>query len=300
MDKEQKEVKRLMTERTTLVDGLLSVLERKVSEAERDLLRMTIEGFVDKLELTEGGRVRNTLYNKRLLANIDRIFDNFGKTLGLEIAKTIAVGVQQVVNFSGEYYSLFTTKAKLLTILPTVRETMSVWLGLSEKGKVEPNGYLDKLIKDTTVRNQVKNIAMRQVIGQQGWREGKAQLSEFIGGNKEKAGALQKYHRNFVYDLYSQVDRATAEIYADKLGFEFFIYEGGLIETSRPFCKERNGKVFHKSEIAKFDPPTAKPPGYNPFTDLGGYGCRHHLNGIPTALALVLRPDARQFIKAAA
>lgn len=294
---ESKSVKRLMMERTTLVDGLLSVLERKVTDAQTELLRVTIEGFVDKLELTEGGRIRNTLYNKRLLASIDTIFDKFGRSMGVEIAKTIAQGVQQVVNFSGEYFKTFTTKAKLLAILPQVQETVSAWLGVTKNGKVEANGYLDKLIKDTTVKNQIKNFALRQVVGQQGWRAGKEELKTMIVGDKENTGAMNKYYRNFVYDLYSQVDRATGQVYSEKLGFEFYIYEGGLIETSRKFCKEKNGQVFHKSEIETWDPKVAKPPGYNPFTDCGGYGCRHHLNGIPNSLALVLRPDAISFIQ---
>lgn len=282
-----------MIKRTTLVDGLLSVLERKVADAERELLKLAISEFMDRLELTPDGKVRNTLYNKRLLSNIDNVFTKFGKTNGVDIAKTIASGVQSVSNFSGEYFSSFTTKAKLLEIKPGVTETIRAWLGLGSKGGVTANGYLDTLIKNTTVKNTIKDFALRTVVGQQGWMEAKKQLSEILIGAGEKAGAMVKYYRNFVYDTYSQVDRATGQIYADKLGFEFFIYEGGLIKGSREFCRERNGKVFHKSEILDFDPKEARPPGYNPFTDLGGYGCRHHLNGIPASLALILRPDLK-------
>lgn len=299
MADESKELRKLMTARGDLISGLLSVLERKVGEAQTDLLEKILEDFVDKLELTEGGRVKNTLYNKRLLQNVDRVFAQFGKTLGVELAAMIAQGVQQVVNFNGEYYKMFANKAQLTTILPSVIETVSGWLGI-EKGKVVKNGYLDTLIKDTTVKNQIKNFSMRSVVGQQGWRETKSQLKETIAGNKEKTGALDRYYRNFVYDLYSQVDRATGQVYADKLGLEFFIYEGGIISTTRTFCREKNGKVFHRSEIEKWDLTKAKPPGYNPFTDCGGYGCRHHLNPIPVTLALRLRPDAKQFIKEAA
>lgn len=294
---ERKKITKLMTERTDLIGGLLSVLEKKVESAQRELLESTLAGFVDKLELTEGGRVRNTLYNKRILANIDSIFTKFGKTIGVELAKMVANGVQQVVNFSGEYFKTFTTKAKLLTIQPQVQETVSAWLGLTENGKVTPNGYLDTIIKDTTVKNDVKNFALRAVVGQQGWRESKDQLKQMIIGDDKKAGKMQQYYRNFVYDTFSQVDRATGEIYAQKLGMEFYIYEGGIIETSRKFCKDKNGKVFHRSEIEKWEPTVAKPPGYNPFTDCGGYGCRHHLNPIAKTLALILRPDAAKFIQ---
>lgn len=291
---EEKEVQKLMVKRTQLVDGLLSVLGAKVSKAEQALLKSTVENFMDKLELTPEGRVKNTLYNKRLLANIDTIFTKFGKSDGVELASTVAQGVQSVVNFSGTYYATFTTKAKLLEIKPAVKETMSAWLGLTDKGGVTKNGYLDTIIQNTTVKNAIKDFALRTVVGQQGWQEAKAQLAELVVGAGDKAGKMQQYYRNFVYDTYSQVDRATGQIYAEKLGFNFYIYEGGLIKTSRAFCREKNGKVFHKSEIAAFDLTVAKPPGYNPFTDLGGYGCRHHLNGIPDSLAFMLRPELRE------
>lgn len=284
---DRKDVRKYMIRRSDLVDGLISVLERKVEQSQRHLLDLTVSQFVDKLQLTEDGRVRNTLYNKRLLANIDTVFDRFGKTAGVEIARLIAQGVQSVVNFNGEYYKMFTTQAQLLPISATVKEFVQSWLGLTERGAVKTNGYLDTLIKDTTVKNQIKDFALRSVIGQKGWMESKNELGKIVSGR------MSQYYRNFVYDTYSQVDRATGEVYAEKLGLQFAVYEGGIIKTTRKFCRERNGKVFHRTEIEKFDPKVAKPPNYNPFTDLGGYGCRHHLNWIPEALAYIMRPDAK-------
>lgn len=285
-----------MIRRSDLVDGLLSVLERKVKQAERQLLELTVRDFIDKLQLTEDGRVRNTLYNKRLLGNIDTVFDRFGNTAGVELARMVAQGVQSVINFNGQYYRMFTAKAQLLPIDRSVKEFMQSWLGLTERGAVKANGYLDTLIKDTTVKNQIKDFALRSVVGQQGWMESKRQLGEIVTGNQQKTGRLSQYYRNFVYDTYSQVDRATGEVYAEGLGFNFAIYEGGIIKTTRKFCKEHNGNVYHRKEIEQFDPKVAKPPNYNPFTDLGGYGCRHHLNWIPDSLALMLRDDAKDFV----
>ena len=117
-----------------------------------------------------------------------------------------------------------------------------------------------------------------------------------IEGNAEQLGSLAKYYRNFVYDTISATDRIVGMEYANSKGYEFAIYEGGIIKTSRKFCKDRNGKVFHKTEIEKFDPPTAKQANYNPFIDLSGYGCRHHLNWISTKLALRYRPEAKDFL----
>lgn len=283
-----------------MISGLISILERKVEAAEHLLLDKTVTGFIDKLEKTEGGRIRNTLHNKRMLSAIDTIFAKYGKASGIEIAKTILGGVKAITNFNNGYFGLFASAAKLLPIQDQVQENVKAWLGLTDKGTLRENGYLDTIIKDTTLKNQIKNVAIKSVIGQGGWMEGKEAIKETLIGTDAKAGKMKQYYRNFVYDTYSEVDRATSEVYADNLKLEFAIYEGGIIKTSRPFCRKRNGKVFHKSEIILFDPPTAKQPDYNPFLDLGGYGCRHHLNYIPNTVAFMLRPDARELVGKAA
>ena len=138
---------------------------------------------------------------------------------------------------------------------------------------------------------------MKIVIGQEGFEDAKKQIKTLIDGNQNTMGALEKHHRNFAFDLYSQIDRATAQTISNDLGFEFAIYEGHVMETSRKFCIDRKGKIFHISEIREFDPKEARPPNYNPFTDLGGYGCVDHLNYISTALAKAMGKDVDNFIK---
>jgi hypothetical protein len=201
--------------------------------------------------------------------------------------------VGKVLDFNGKYYGLFTTKAELGELMQGTREQIGDWLGITKRGGLIENGYLNRLLSDPTIRNTVRDSVFKSVVSQKGFFETKKDLRDYIGGNKQQAGALQKYYRNFVFDTFSQVDRTQAKIFADKLKFQHAIYEGGLIKTSRPFCRKRNGKVFTREEIAKFDPKEARPPNYNPFTDLGGYGCRHHLNWVPDAVAFALRPELR-------
>jgi hypothetical protein len=143
------------------------------------------------------------------------------------------------------------------------------------------------------VKNQIKNMVMKSVVSQAGYFETKKSLQLHIAGNSKQTGALERYYRNFAYDLYSVADRTASKVTADKLKFNYAIYEGGLIETSREFCEKHNGKVYSRAEIADFDITEARPPGYDPFTDLGGFGCRHHLNWIPDVVAFALRPELR-------
>ena len=194
-----------------------------------------------------------------------------------------------------DYYTNFEPKTKLLPIAKRTEANVKSWLGI-EDGELKPNGYLDTLINSEAAKTVIKNASFKAVYTGEGWETTKKNFSEIIKGDRFTLGAFERYHRNYSYDLYSQLDRATGKIYAQEIGLQFAIYEGGIIETSREFCKEHNGNVYHISEIEKFNPKTAKQPNYNPVTDLGGYGCRHHLNWIPQSLALLLRPEAEKFI----
>lgn len=292
-----KQIERFMLRKTSLIDGLVSVLEKQVQAGQRDLLEKTVLEFVDQLDVTEGGKVRNTLKNKRLLQTIDTVFTEWGRTAGVSIAQSIVTGLQRVLNFNNTYFKSFTRDAELLPLQKKVTDTLRYWLGIDEKGGVQKNGYLDTIINDTSVKNQIKDLTVKSIISQQGYNETKKALKDLVVGSGDKAGAMERYYRNFIYDTFSKVDRATGDIYADGLGLNFAIYEGGIIKTTRRFCREHNGNVYHRSEIAEFNPQTAKQPNYDPFTDLGGYGCRHHLNWIPDATAKVLRADADSFIK---
>lgn len=290
----QQLIRKSAGDRTKLIDTLLAALDKEVAKAQRGLLQRFISEWVDKLDIDENGVVKNTLRNRRMLATVDTVFNDFVKNEGIQVAKTIVEGVTKVIDFNGQYYKNFGTSAVLSDIKPIVKEYMQSWLGLKGNGALEGNGYLQKTVSDVKVLGELKNLALRSVSGQQGYQALKEEVKTFIDGNKDSAGMLQRYYRNFVYDTYSQVDRATAEVYAVRLEMDYALYEGGLIKTSRKFCKERNGKVFTRDEINQFDPKVAKQPNYNPFTDLGGYGCRHHLNWIPYSVAVLFRPDLKK------
>lgn len=291
-------VKSLAKQRTRLIDDIIEVMEKRVANAQDDLLRRIVEDFVEELDHDETGAIKNTLANKRKIALLDRVYTQYVQESGVQIVKTIVDSVGKIIDFNGKYYGVFTTKAQLGQIMADTKTQIGDWLGITKRGGLVENGYLNRLLTDPAIRNTVRDSVFKSVVSQKGFFETKADLKNYIKGNPGQAGALQKYYRNFVFDTFSQVDRTQAKIFADKLGFKYAIYEGGLIKTSREFCRERNGKVFTKEEIEKFDPPEAKPPNYNPFTDLGGYGCRHYLNWVPDAVAFALRPELRQ--KAAA
>ena len=294
----EKDLNKLVKQRDDLIAYVNRNLETKIKDGQRAMLDIFSRGFADLLQTDENGKILNNSFNRNLITSVDKLFADFGKKNNVEVLASMVAGVNSILDFNNDYYSFGAKPAELLPLKKKVIEQTRGWLGI-DGGTTTENGYLSTLIKSEIVKNQIKDFALKSVMGQAGWQDTKKNLEKLIAGDKDNLGALQKYHRNFSYDLLSQVDRATAKTYADDLKFEFAIYEGGLIETSRDFCKKHNGNVYHKSEIMEFDPKVAKQPNYNPFTDLGGYGCRHTLNWIPNSLAFIMRPDAKKFVQGA-
>ena len=293
---DEKTLKDFTKKRSELIASLMSSMDGQVKDNQKKLLEKVLEKFVDKLEKDENGNVKNNDRNRNLLIQFDDIFKEYQKKEARDTVGLLLQSVGSIINFNQKYFSALDGQARTLPIIPKVKDFMKVWLGI--KGDiVEPNGYLDKLVSNDPAKIALKNSAMKIVIGQEGFEDAKKQIKTLIDGNQNTMGALEKHHRNFAFDLYSQIDRATSDVIRNDLGFVFAIYEGGLIETSRIFCEEHDGNIYHISEIKEFNPKEAKPPNYNPITDLGGFGCRHHLNWISTAMAKAMGKDVDKFLK---
>src|SRR5574344_760903 len=227
----EKELHKKTTEQPAFIDGLFSILERKILDSEKELLRIYLEKFFDKLDKTEGGRIKSTLKNKRLLSAIDKVFKDFGKTSGIELVEVVINGLLEVVNFNQRYFNLLESSPKLLQIQNNVTELMKQRLGIDSKGNINETSYLNDLIENKEVKRQLKDVSLKAIVSQQGYQETKKQIESYIVTTEEGEGAFKKYARNFTYDLYATTDRAVQETYKNELGYEFAIYEGGLIKT---------------------------------------------------------------------
>jgi len=127
------------------------------------------------------------------------------------------------------------------------------------------------------------------------------QLNNFIVDNGNGDGILTKYTNQITTDSINQYSAQYTQLISNDLGYEWFIYAGSNIETSRPFCLACTKKRFiHISEIPallKGDFPEFKefdgklykglPAGMFPDTTTsnfqikrGGYNCGHQLRPI--------------------
>ena len=107
-------------------------------------------------------------------------------------------------------------------------------------------------------------------------------VTQIVTGGDTSDGAILGNARTTVNDLVSVYERTATNIASEQVGAVFFLYQGRPIKTTRPFCRERANKYYHKQEIASWatedwQGKTEGTNGTTIFSYLGGYNCRHVL-----------------------
>lgn len=108
------------------------------------------------------------------------------------------------------------------------------------------------------------------------------QLRTFIEGDETLDGRLTSYSRGILKDTLFQYARAYQQSVTADLKLEWYLYSGGLMDKSRPFCIDRAGKYWHQKEIENWA--SLSWSGKNPLTTessifilAGGFSCLHQL-----------------------
>ncbi len=271
------------------------VLRRKVSAAEKKLLDLIIEKFIDELEVSNGIIVSNGK-NIKLTQGLDKIFEEFNRIVQDGLINGYIKDISEVKLLNKSYFGEFETNKRILDIVSN-KSSLQInrRLGISPKGVVLNGGFLNNFIKDNRLKNEFAELVTKGITGGTSFRELKADIKTFIIGNEDRLGGLQAQYRTFIYDTYQQIDRLESGIYAEELGMQSFIYSGGKIATTRNFCCQRNGKIWTVDEAKKWENLEfqGKNKDYNPLVDLGGHNCRHTTQYISNLISARRRDDLK-------
>lgn len=108
------------------------------------------------------------------------------------------------------------------------------------------------------------------------------QLRTFIEGDTSREGKLLSYSKQILRDTLFNYARSYQQSVVADLKLTWYLYAGGLMDTSREFCQLRAGKYFHEEEIKSWA--GLKWQGKNPLTTessifvyCGGHFCQHQL-----------------------
>jgi hypothetical protein len=278
------------------------VLEGSVSDAQRKLYEKLFNKLIASLE-TEEGRILNNNGNIASTTAIDKIFKEFEADLS-KLMMVVAKDYTRLIGYNQQYFSKFNTTL-FKSVESRVTKAMEARAGFNSKG-FEKDGFIDSFIKDKSLARTVKQQVLSAVLNGTKITDLTKTLKVSINGKESGAGILDNHFKTYIYDTYSQFDSETGNQFAVQLELNYGIYAGGLVDASRPFCIERNGKVFTREEIQKFGTPQDKFGGYTnkskgefagknkdylPERDRGGYNCGHILNWVSLTIAKRKRPD---------
>jgi hypothetical protein len=284
------------------------LLGTRLASYQNDILTSLISQLYSQMDIV-GGVIQDTTNNYRVMAQINRVFAEVENTHATKIGNLVGSTTAQVERLNQTYFKLI-LPARQITKLEKVAELagkkMASRLGYVENRLIR-GGFLDGVLSTTDLATQANDIITKSVTGGIRMKDMVSQLTELIGGTGEH-GFLERKFDRLAHDVFMQHDAAYSNNIANQFELNYFIYQGGLVDESRDFCREHNNRVYHRKDAkswANWTPSKAvnidsndmkqKDPykvpsyldyiGYQPLIDRGGYNCRHSISWISDELA---------------
>lgn len=263
-------------ERIAAITKLQKAFDTRVKKAESELL-IDILGSWDMLR-------------DKLLPTFKKVWNGFTEKQYIPLIESYVDDVNKIVKLNELYFD---------NKVPT--EVLFERMGINQAGLIQKDGYVSTIIQDQTAKREVQKFLSRtkELKFDQKVKE---DVKKMITGQEDKPGVIQKFTDANVTDTYTEADAILQNDYATVNFMNAGMYTGGLIDTSRDFCEIRNRKVFLRTEIEKFGTSedkwggytdkangmfNGKPKeGYDPFTQRGGYRCRHHWSWLADEYAI--------------
>jgi len=108
-------------------------------------------------------------------------------------------------------------------------------------------------------------------------------LRKFIEGTDTDKAFLNRYIKQVTNDSVMTFNAEYIQTIAEDLDVEYYLYQGTLIEDSRPFCVSRAGRYFTTEQVkdwgdlGKWNGKNTNTNRTTIFIYRGGYNCRHQL-----------------------
>lgn len=236
---------------------------------------------------TENGKLKSTAANLGKVSGLYRVFGDWQNKYQGTVLGRVLDWAEKIVGANADYFEDFDPDESIAD--KARRLTLQRW-GWDGK-KLIPGGYFESLFSNKDTAGRVARAVNQAILQKMTLKDFQKNFKAlFVGANG--SGMLERYWRTNSFDLYQRIDRTANLLYADELGLNWAIYSGTLEEDSRPFCIARVNRVYSRPEIEAWkDLNFAGKPkfSYDPFTDCGGYNCRHHLSFVSEGVAKILK-----------
>lgn len=245
-------------------------------------------GLVNQLELSDG-YIKQTAANRAILNKAEVTFNNSISSSGYQDALNRALGtITKLDAVNVAYFEGIDSAFKLNRQFLSSLQTSTI-------------NTMENMLLNDGLKSQIRTPLM-QILNQNVNTGGSytgmlKQVQDYIVGG-ENEGKLLRYSKQIVRDTLFQYSRSYQSSVTDDLGLVWYLYEGGLQDTSRPFCIARSGKFWNQKTIESWAAEEWK--GKDPLTTessifvfCGGFNCAHSL--IPVHESIVPEEDKKRF-----
>lgn len=204
-----------------------------------------------------------------------------------------------------------------LQLIPTINELNEVYFKTISSAFTPNKQFIRSLQKQTIaglersllnegIESQIKgplvDILNRNINSGGSFSGFLKEVQDYVKGTPDLDGRLLSYSKAITRDALTIYARSYQQSVTADLGLKWYLYAGGLMDSSRPFCIERAGKYYHESEVKAWAHLewAGKMRGTTEssiFQFVAGHNCGHQL--IPVHESIVPKIDLDRIAQAA-
>lgn len=275
------DLRQTLDQLTRSTDSIIASAQKDVVSLENRLYASIID-FVSGLEKDKSGNIKPSKANVKKLSSLDSFLNN-----AVVDDKYLA----QVGSFINDLKSTNSLMSEYFKKVEPNFKNDNAFTDISDDALLSPiENSLTHEGLSQAVNSQIKQSIANAVVTGYKPSDLIKELSDLIKGTEKTMGLLSTHVQQVTTDAVSQYTAAYFEVISGDLGMNWYLYEGGVKDTTRAFCQERHGKFYTKKEVQdwaslswKGKIPTTN--SSNIFIYRGGYQCRHYI--LPVSEAMV-------------
>lgn len=279
------------------LDGSVSDFQESMPAIQKQI-SSEIEIFIKDLDTT-GDTIKVNVSNLRKIAAFkDRIYSIIKKSDYPEKLDKFIKSFSEVAIIQNKYFESVSNKFKPTPLLKEITN-QSITSTIDYLTEAGLNNALIQPVHDILLTNSTTGGS---------WSEMAKQIRTFITANNDTVGALERYTSQITTDSLNQYSAQYMQTVTNDLGFNWFMYDGALIKTSRTFCdacvkkkyinraefpelikgnfkefKEMDGQIYDKTGLPQGMIDGTNSTNFEVYR--GGYNCSHVL--VPVSDAIV-------------
>jgi hypothetical protein len=211
-------------------DALLEALQ-----ALQGRIALRLAALAARLDTDASGRIRNTAANIGIVETI--IADAKATMIDEEFIAALALYLQSFDAITNEVIDEFDEDLDE----DALRATDRLFKGTMAEALTNPDTYGSSLWRPLA-NSLVLGVVSESLLG-----DTVSNITEQV-----TAAPVVQAIEGDVATATSTLGRTITQGIADQIGAEFFLYQGRPIRTTRAFCREREGRVWHRREIEEW------------------------------------------------